>query len=215
MFATTEMIGVTGLLSIEIHGGTDTAKTLHPRDDYVPVMVSKPSMFAKLTDGFGLLNEKLNSLLIQSQKLLSDKNIDTFGTILDNTESITKKAATVEEHTISVLDESDKTLKELRMRMQSITRDIHQAQQDFGEMKTASTATINSLLQSSKEFRHLTRKIEKSLDRGDYSLKKILEPAVIDVQILAKELSQMSRTFEQNPGSLLFKSRKPRRGPGE
>ena len=40
MFATTEMIGVTGLLSIEIHGGTDTAKTLHPTDDYVPVIVS-------------------------------------------------------------------------------------------------------------------------------------------------------------------------------
>ena len=152
---------------------------------------------------------------MQSQKLLSNKNIDTFGAILENTESVTKKAVTVEERAVSVLDESDKTLKELRMRMQSITRDIHQVQQDFEEMKSVSITTINSLLQSSREFKHLTRKIEKSLDRGDYSLKKILQPAVIDVQMLAKELSQMSRTFEQNPGSVLFKSRKPKRGPGE
>jgi phospholipid/cholesterol/gamma-HCH transport system substrate-binding protein len=57
--------------------------------------------------------------------------------------------------------------------------------------------------------------VEKSLDRGDYSLKKILEPAVIDVQILSKELTTTSRELGQNPSNLLFKSRKQRRGPGE
>ncbi len=215
MFATTQMMGVTGLLSIEIHGGTNEAKTLQPTDDYIPIIPSKPSLLTKLTENLSGMSERLNTLLMQSQRLLSNKNIDTFGKILQHTETMTQKATVVEDKAMVALDEANVTLEELRMRMQNITKDMHRAQQDFHEIKEVSVPTIHSLLQSSQDFNRLSIKVEKSLDRGDYSLKKILQPAVIDVQILAKELSSMSKTLEQNPSGLLFKSRKPRRGPGE
>ena len=215
MFATTQMMGVTGLLSIEIHGGSNEAKTLQPTDEYIPIIPAKPSLLTKLTDNLSGMSEKLNSLLVQSQKLLSDKNIDTFGNILNNTEVMTKKASVVEDKAVGALDEANVSLQELRVSMVQITNDVKQVQQDFAEIKKVSVPTIDSLMETSENFNRVTLKVEKSLDRGDYNFKKMFEPVIVDVQILAKELSAMSRELGDNPSALLFKSRKPRRGPGE
>jgi len=95
------------------------------------------------------------------------------------------------------------------------TVDFKQMQKDFAEIKGVSIPTIDKLFQTSKDFRRVTLKFEKSLDRGDYSFRKILEPAVVDFQILLDELTRMSRELSENPSDLLFKSRKSRRGPGE
>jgi len=95
MKASTKMLGVTGLLSIEIEGGSNEAKTLVPTDNYIPLIESKTSLLTRLTTNLGDMSEKLDVLLSQSQKLLSDKNIDTFGTILDNAKKVTKKTTKI------------------------------------------------------------------------------------------------------------------------
>ena len=69
--------------------------------------------------------------------------------------------------------------------------------------------------ETSKNFNRVALKIEKSIDRGDYNFKKIFEPMLIDIDILLGQLNDMSRSLENNPSDLLFKSRESRRGPGE
>jgi len=71
------------------------------------------------------------------------------------------------------------------------------------------------LMETSKNFNRVTLKVENSLGRGDYNLKQIFEPMLIEIRILTNQLTTMSRQLEQNPNELLFKSRKLRRGPGE
>lgn len=222
MTASTQMLGVTGLLSIEIDGGTNESKTLLPTAEYIPLIKSKASLFSKLTNNLEGMSEKLDNLLSQSEKLLSNKNIDTAGKILDNTETVTKKAITVEDKAVTSLDEVDTTLKEFIVSMDNInakftqaTVDFKQMQKDFSEIKGVSIPTIDKLFQTSKDFRRVTLKFEKSLDRGDYNFKKMLEPTLIEIQILSNQLSSMSRELGENPSDLLFKSRKSRRGPGE
>lgn len=222
MTASTQMLGVTGLLSIEIEGGTNAAKTLEPTEKYIPLIKSKVSLLSKLANNLEDMSGKLDHLLSQSEKLLSNQNIDNVEKILDNTETVTQKAIRVEDRAVTSLEEVNTTLKEFRVSMDNInakftqaTVDFKQMQKDFAEIKGVSIPTIDKLFETSKNFNRMTLKVEKSLDRGDYSLKKILEPAVIDIQILAKELSAMSRELEQNPSAILFKSRKSRRGPGE
>ena len=70
-------------------------------------------------------------------------------------------------------------------------------------------------METSKDFNRVTLKVEKSIERGDYNLKKIFEPMLIDIDILLAQLNDMSRSIENNPSDLLFKSRKSLRGPGE
>lgn len=215
MIASTQMLGVTGLLSIEIHGGSNSAKTLVPTEDFIPLIHSKPSLLSKLTEDLGGIGEKLNTLLSRSESLLSDKNIDNVTKILDNIEQMSAEGKAVEVQMMASMQEIDTTLKEFRLALTSMTKHFAQATDDFSEIKDASIPTIEKLNTLSQNFNRVTLKVEKSLDRGDYSLKKILEPAVIDVQILTKQINSMTRELENNPSDLFFKSRKSRRGPGE
>jgi len=222
MVAHTKMLGVTGLLFIEIEGGSNEAKTLVPTNNYIPLIPSKPSLLTKLSNNLEGLTEKLKSLLAQSEKLLSNQHIESVGTILENTEILTAKGSEVEDKALSSLEEIDVTLQEFRIAMENIntkfteaTIDFKLMQEDFAKIKEVTIPTVNKLMQTSKNFNRVTLKIEKSLDRGDYSFKKILEPVIIDTQILVKELGMMSRELGQNPSGILFKSRESRRGPGE
>ena len=222
MVAHAQMFGITGLLFIEIEGGSNEAKTLVPTEEYLPLIHSKPSLLSKLSKNIGGLSEKLEKLLAQSEKLLSDQNIETMGTILENTEKLTAKGSEVEDKALVSLEEIDVTLQEFRVAMKNInlkfseaTADFKVMQEDFAQIKEVTVPTVEKLMETSINFNRVTHKVEKSLDRGDYNLKKILEPVMVDTQILLKELSTMSRELEQNPSGILFKSRTSRKGPGE
>jgi len=222
MVASTQMLGVTGLLSIEIHGGTNAAKTLIPTETFVPVIKSKPSLLSKLSHSLGGLSENLTSLLARSEALLSDKNLVSVGKILDNVEKVTAGGEAVELKAIASMKELDVTLEAFRVSMKNIntkfteaTNDFKAMQVDFKEIKEVTVPTVEKLMQTSKNFNRVTLKFEKSLDRGDYNLKKILEPMLVEIQILSNQLNSMTREISQNPSELLFKSRESRRGPGE
>jgi phospholipid/cholesterol/gamma-HCH transport system substrate-binding protein len=96
-----------------------------------------------------------------------------------------------------------------------MNRDFKQIQQDFSEIKEVTVPTIDKLMETSKNFNRVTLKVENTIDRGDYNLKQIFEPMLIEIRILTNQLTIMSRQLEQNPSELLFKSRKLRKGPGE
>ncbi len=229
MVAQTQMLGVTGLLSIEIDGGTNMAKTLEPTEDFIPVISTAPSWFTKTTKGIGSLTERLSLLLDRGQDLLTGKNIETMTKILDNTEALTAKGKEVENRAITSLEEVDVTLNKFRSSMSQIneklaqaaqeftkaTKDFKMMQQDFSGIKKISIPTINKLLQTTKNFNRVTLKFEKSLDRGDYNAKKIFEPMLVDIGMMTEQISDLVKEFEQSPNDIFFKSRKSRGGPGE
>ena len=130
------------------------------------------------------------------------------GGILDNTEKATARAGELEEKVIVSLEELNTVLKEFRVSMAKVTA-------DFAEMKEVTVPAIDSLMETSKNFNRVTLKVEESIERGDYNFKKILEPMLIDIEILLAQLNDMSRSIENNPSNLLFKSRKSLKGPGE
>jgi len=215
MVASTQMLGVTGLLSIEIHGGSNDAKTLEPTETYIPVIPSKPSLFSKISGNIGGLSEKLILLLDRSERLLSDKNLDKVSKILENVENISDKGVAVEESAMQSLEEMDRTLQEFRDALAILNKQFTQATEDFREIKEVTVPTVDSLMKTSENFNRATLKFEKSLDRGDYNLKKMLEPLLVDIEILSNQLGSMTQELSQSPSALLFKSRKSRKGPGE
>ena len=222
MVVFTEMYGVTGISYIQIDGGTNEAKTLEPTEDYFPVIATAPSLFSKATSGLGNLADRIALLVDKSQKLLSEKNIETLGKVFDNTEKITAKAEEVEQKVINSLDEVDITLREFRASMDIInknfteaTTDFKEMQKDFASIKKVTNPMIEKLMETSNNFNRVTLKVEKSLDRGDYNLKKIFEPMLVEIEVLSQQINDLAQQLEQSPNDLLFKGRTPRRGPGE
>ena len=222
MVAHVEMIGVTGLLSVVIDGGSNRAKTLRPRPGYIPVIKTKPSWFFKAKEGLGSLTEQLNMLLEKSQKLFTSKNLDNIDKILDNTQRVTQKAEVLESKAIVSLDEVNTAISELRRSMKNLnlkfdtaTEDFHQMQNDFHTISKSTVPAIRKLQQTAKNFNRVTLKVEKGLDRGDYNMKKIFEPLIIDTSLLTTQINAMIREMEESPSDFVFKSRKARKGPGE
>ena len=222
MVVFTEMYGVTGISYIQIDGGTNEAKTLEPTEDYIPIITTAPSWLTKTTRGLGSLADRITLLVDKSQKLLSEKNIETLGKVFDNTEKITAKAEEVEQKAIHSLEEVDITLREFRASMDKINKNFTEATTDFKEMKNdfasikkVTNPMIDKLMETSKNFNRVTLKVEKSLDRGDYNLKQILEPMLVEIEVLSQQINDLAQQLEQSPNDLLFKGRTPRRGPGE
>ncbi len=215
MVAHTQMFGVTGLLSIEIDGGTNEAKTLTPTKTYIPIIQTKTSYVTRISDSIGDIADSLSEFLVQTKKLISDKNIQAIENTLDHVEKITSRGEALEIKVIDSLTQLDQTLQELRGSMKDITHSFDGATKDFASMKEKINPLSEELLTTAKRFDGLMFKVEKSLDRGDYNIKNILEPVLVDIQILSAQINDLAQQLKQSPSDVLFKARKPLKGPGE
>jgi phospholipid/cholesterol/gamma-HCH transport system substrate-binding protein len=208
MVAHTVMLGVTGLLSIEIEGGSNESRTLVPTPDHIPVIKTKPSWINTAKRDLGAMAEKLNTLLEQSQKLLNDKNLENFGQILENTKTATHRS-------IGLMAEANATLQTYRTAIKKVNRNLEEITKNFSRITDESVPAIQKLTETTRNFNRVTLKVEKSLDRGDYNIKKIFEPLLIDIEILSDQINALAKEFNESPSDIFFKSRKVRRGPGE
>jgi len=130
--------------------------------------------------------------------------------------TITTSASLInEQKAINSLDEVDITLRGFRAAMDKINDKLTSVTEDFTDIKKVANPAIVKLMETSDNFNHVTLKVEKSLDRGDYNLKKIFEPMLVEIEVLSQQVNDLAQQLEQSPNDLLFKSRKPRRGPGE
>ena len=208
MVAHTTMLGVTGLLAIEIDGGTNEARTLKPGPDHIPVIKSSSSWFNTTKKDIGTLADRLGELVAQADKLLNDENIDTFSAILKNTEVLTAKGS-------GLIDEANTTLQTFKTSIVKLNRDAETISKVFREVGDETVPAVKKFLETTRNFNRVTLKVERSLDRGDYNLKKIFEPMMIDIEILSEQMNELARELNQSPSDILFRSRKNRRGPGE
>jgi phospholipid/cholesterol/gamma-HCH transport system substrate-binding protein len=222
MVAHTQMLGVTGLLSIEIDGGTNEAKTLKPSLDRIPVIPATPSWLTRTKNGLGTLSQRVTILVAKTEKLFNKENIETLEKIFDNTQKATAKATLLEDKAINSLEEADMTFQEFRgslksmnRRLTQVSQDFKMMQQDFSSIKKVTLPTVDQIMKTAKNFNRMTLKIEKSLDRGDYNVKKIFEPLLVDIGIVSEQINDLAKQLQESPNDLLFKSRKQRGGPGE
>jgi len=208
MVAHTEMLGITGLLAIEISGGSNNAPLLKGKKGEIPVIPTRPSWFAKTTKGIGTLAEELTDLLSRAEKLLNNENIENFSDILKNTKKVTAK-------TSGILEEFNRTMQVYQKVALKLNQDVDTVTHDFSNIAHNSVPVLTSLKEATKNFNRFTLEAEKSLNRGDYNIKETFEPMLVDMAILTEQLSDLTRELTQNPSALLFQSRKRRRGPGE
>jgi len=208
MVAHTQMMGITGLLSIEIDGGTNAAKTLQSNDDNVPLIPTKASWFNQTTEGLGELSDNMTKLLERAELLLSDENIDNISKTLAHVEQITSRGEALEDRLMDTLNTVEQGVKDYNTSIIRISK-------DFSSITASTIPAFDKIYQTSKNFNRMTLKMEKSLDRGDYDMRSIMGPLMIEINMLSEQVNDIAKEFKQSPSDILFKSRKSRRGPGE
>ncbi len=207
-----KMFGLTGLSYIEITGGSNSAKNIEPKDGDIPLIKSGESMLVDLESRLKNISDKLVDILDRGDKLLSDDNIKNFSDVLSNTNKMTAKGVAVEDKVNSLMTEVNTTIKDFRVSFDKLTKGYDELASNLNSEIPPLTKSIK---QTSENIDRLSIEIEKTVKRGDYDFKKILQPSINDIQSLSKELEKLTRELRQSPSDVLFKSRSSRRGPGE
>jgi len=208
MVAHTEMLGITGLLAIDISGGSNRATPLKGREGEIPEIPMVSSWLKKTTKGIGTLAVSLNDLLQRAQRVMSEKNLVALSHILENSEKLSARAVTA-------LDDFNATMHAYQASAKQLSRDIHTISSDFSRITDNTVPALQSLNHATKNFNRFTLEAERTLKRGDYNIKETFEPMLVDIGILTEQLTDLTRELQHNPNMLLFNSRKRRGGPGE
>ncbi len=206
------MFGLTGLSYVEIKGGTNSAKKLQSVNGEIPVLKAGSSFLGNLENKFEELSSKFVTILDKGEKLLSDENLKNFSALLDNTNHLVVKGADVEDKMISTLDDVEVTLQEFRVSFAKLSKDYDILAVDLHKDIKPSIEKFDRMTESIKS---LVTQMEKTVNRGDYNMDKIMKPTVNDMRDLTEQLSALTRELRRSPSDILYKSRKPRRGPGE
>lgn len=215
MRAHLEMIGVTGLLSVVIDGGSNNSKDLVAKNGNIPIIQTRPSWIDTTKDSVANVTHNLNKLLLKSQKLLSNENIKNLDKTLANLQELTKNANKLEEKTVESLKKVDKTVENYNKLALLAKEKISLMTNDLHKLSKSLQPTIKSVRRVSNNLNSVVLNVKKGLKRGDYNLRAIFEPLTIDTRLLTNEIGSLVRQITQSPNDIIFKSRKGIKGPGE
>jgi len=212
MRGTISMFGLTGLSYVEIEGGSNEARTLHPTKEKIPVIKAGSSVLGRLEKNLDTLSDKLVAVLERGERLLSDENLKHFGALLESTNQIAAKGTEVEERLMTTFNEVDQTLKEFRKSFSALSEHYDTLAVDLRKEIKPSIKKIDKMVVS---INSLTDQIFKTVNRGDYNMQKIMQPTMNDIRGLSAQIDALTRQLRQSPSDILYKSSTPRRGPGE
>jgi len=214
-----KMYGLTGLSYIEIEGGTNDSKLLTAKDSELPLIAAGTSLINKLEINIDSISRKLVIFLDKSDRVLSEENLKNFSETLAHLNKIAAKGVAVEDQTIATFKEAQEAIKEFRVVFQKLSKDVTTISKRFdglsSDLSKELKPTITNFNTMSQDISKMVKNFEKTVDRGDYNMRKIMQPMLIDIRELATQIEEMSTTIEQSPNDILFKSRKARKGPGE
>lgn len=224
--AVLKFYGITGLAFIEIIGGSKNAPLLETSKELINTIPSSSSLIKRLDESLSNVASKLSTTLDRADRLFSDQNVNNIAISLANLRSLTTQIDSYQDEVQHLLNQSialEHNASESLGSMKDAAQSVKITSNNFNSLvQTKMTATLESLAATSKESHALIRKIETSVDRGDYNLRAIASPAsaelvemIAQTRTLTNEMEAILRTLRESPSDILFKKSNPKPGPGE
>jgi len=218
--------GITGLAFIEIAGGSRTAPLLSNDDDTITTIPSSPSLIQRLDESLSNVAAKLSNTLNRADRLFSDQNVENVAQSLEHLRSLTAQIDSYQGEIKTLLERSialENNASESLYAMKEAAGSVKTASGNFNTLvQTKMATTLQSLEATSKESHTLIKKLETSVDRGDYDMRTIAAPATSELSTLLEqtrtlttEMEMTLRSLRESPSDLLFKESTPKPGPGE
>jgi len=216
MVVTTQMMGITGLLGIDIQGGTPDAPLLEKsKDEIIPTIKSQKSWVSSTKDTLISVSKDVKAISEQLKKLLDEQNVKYIQNILQNVDSASAKLDTTLADINSSIVVFKSTLKSIDSNFSTAIVDFHSMQQSLDKLTNKTLPVIDDISKATKDFDKATVSFSKTLKRGDYNIKRALQPTLIDIENLSSQVVDLIENINNNPNALLFQSRKLKKGPGE
>jgi phospholipid/cholesterol/gamma-HCH transport system substrate-binding protein len=224
--AVLKFYGITGLAFIEIIGGSKNAPLLTTSKENISTIPSSPSLIKRLDESLSNVAFKLTTTLDRADRLFSDQNVENIAQSLKHLRSLTAQIDSYQGEIKTLLGQSialENNASESLYAMKEAAGSVKTASGNFNTLvQTKMATTLQSLEATSKESHTLIKKLETSVDRGDYDIRTIASPATSELttlleqsRALTTEMEMTLRFLRENPSDLLFKKSTQKPGPGE
>ncbi|MDD4885157.1 MlaD family protein [Sulfuricurvum sp.] len=224
--AVLKFYGITGLAFIEIVGGSKDAPLLKTAKNNIAIIPSSPSLIKRLDESLSNVAFKLSNALDHADRLFSEQNIENVAQTLEHLRSLSTQIDGYQAQIRLLLQQTsqlENNASESLYAMKNAADSVKNSSDKFNlMMQTKMNAALDSLNTASRESHTLIRKIEESLERGDYNLNAIASPAASELgdlmrqtQTLSNEMEMTLQNLRESPSDLLFKQSTPKPGPGE
>lgn len=203
--ATLRMQGLTGLVQVELSGGSPGAPALVARPpEKWPVIPSRPSLMTRLDTAVTAVLANLNRIAENLNALTDEDNRRALARTLENVEKTTRRLAEqmpLLEATLKNTAAASAETAQLARRLQDTAGRVEHMS---GEISRAAAATAGAAQTAQADLAQL----------GGQTLPEV-NALLSDLRELAASLRRTSGELERHPASLVFGRPAPRPGPGE
>ena len=217
--------GITGLsyINLTINNEIDAKPiAVKEREDY-PVIKSVPSILIKLENRFIDISEDLADTLQKTSRLLSDKNQEEMGVILNNTAILISKINSIlDENTTQNFKLTMANLKESSEKFNLLIPRVDELVSKSGKFEDNISAAFDSIKNSYLGIQDSMNTFNKALESGEFNVKEITSDVVptmnntlLDMQNLILKIEETINRYERSPADIMFMQEEIKKGPGE
>jgi len=217
--------GITGLsyINLSIDENIDAKPLVLRENDEYPVIRSVPSMLIKIENRFIDISEGLTDTLQKTSSLLSNKNQDEMGVILNNTAIMLSKINDMlDENTIQDFKETMRNLKSSSEKIEKLIPRVDELVSKSGRWEDDISAAFGSIKNSYIGIQESMNTFNKAISSGEFNIKEITSDVVPtmnntlqDMQNLILKIEETINRYERSPADIVFTQEEIKKGPGE
>lgn len=211
MYATMNVIGITGLKYIEITGGTNSSEVIKS-GGYIS---SKKSKFADIADKMETMSYKVTELLTNLTEMTGIKNREKFSSALANLDKLTRVTSNFSEKVTPKLEQSisnlnvvllgtDNFLKELN----PVIKDVKKISSNFSKDENidkmdnileSSDKMVDKSSQTLEELKNLVKNMSVALNEKNSSITELMK----SMETISINFEEFSDKINRNPSLIL------------
>ncbi|QOG13011.1 MlaD family protein [Arcobacter sp. FWKO B] len=195
--------GITGLIYLEIEGGSNKSEILKSDNyDEMATIAVKQSLFT-------MVDRSFESLINKLAMILNDKNIENFEKLLDNSAKSSEHIAKISK---SLLDEEN-NIKEFISQAKYSIKALENMSNVIAKIGTDdATLMLSKITAVAESINTLVEKIDQKVVEQNIMP---LEGTLSELNLLIIETNSLIQRLQESPSDLFFKSTPKKLGPGE
>ena len=213
--ATLELQGITGLVFVQIKGGSNEAAMLPERaEEPIPVIPSRPSLTAQILEGAPNLLAQASALMQQAQEILNADNRRAFSETLRNVRDLTEMMVDYSQRIDGLLKTGNELTTEARGAISEYRTLATSLRTQVDGLGGNAGEALAQMQQAADGFTRVSRQLESLIKDNrqgisDFSGTGLYEftQLMIESRVLVESLTRVSQQLERDPARFLFGDR--------
>ncbi len=227
-YALIEAQGITGLSYIELRGGSNEAKELKTgtKTEEYGIIPSQPSTFSRLDKTLTSVSTKAEEIFDRANRILSEKNLKNFETILENSAKISESTS----QTLTNIEAQKQQINLMLKEAIKFEKSAIEASEGIKAMSTSFTNAVDNtgvdtmvkMREAAQNITNVMTKLNEKIQKGTFDMDVLVrenllpaQGALDDLRTLANETKELINNLKDSPSDLLFKAETINPAPNE